>query len=159
MTALLDIATCINQNLAAIVPNQELDGHFLHYALTGFYKSIRRYARGGNQGALNCEIVSSLRIPFPSLEEQKKIVDRLDESLRYTVILEQNTQGQIDLIREYRTRLIADVVTGKLDVRDLAPALGDEITADEDWNENIDDEEMLGDEEPELVEDPADADG
>jgi len=27
------------------------------------------------------------------------------------------TQREIDLIREYRTRLIADVVTGKIDVR------------------------------------------
>ena len=32
-------------------------------------------------------------------------------------------QRQIDLLREYRTRLIADVVTGKLDVREAAAAL------------------------------------
>ena len=32
-------------------------------------------------------------------------------------------QRQIDLLREYRTRLIADVVTGKLDVSDAATAL------------------------------------
>ena len=30
---------------------------------------------------------------------------------------------QVELLREYRTRLIADVVTGKLDVRDAAAAL------------------------------------
>lgn len=54
--------------------------------------------------------------------------------------------------------LIASVVTGKLNVRDLAPALGDEITGDEDLNEDIDDEEMRGDVELELVEDAADAD-
>ncbi len=30
-------------------------------------------------------------------------------------------QREIDLIREFRTRLIADVVTGKIDVRHLAP--------------------------------------
>lgn len=35
---------------------------------------------------------------------------------------------EIDLVREYHTRLVADLVTGKLDVRDVAlpePALGD----------------------------------
>ena len=33
------------------------------------------------------------------------------------------TRSEIDLVSEYRTRLIADVVTGKLDVREAAAAL------------------------------------
>ena len=37
------------------------------------------------------------------------------------------TQREIDLLREYRTRLIADVVTGKLDVREAAARLPDEV--------------------------------
>ena len=36
----------------------------------------------------------------------------------------EKAQREIDLIREYRTRLIADVVTGKVDVRHLAPPPG-----------------------------------
>ena len=35
-------------------------------------------------------------------------------------------EREIDLLREYRTRLIADVVTGKLDVREAAARLPDE---------------------------------
>ena len=35
--------------------------------------------------------------------------------------------GEIDLVREYRTRLIADVVTGKVDVREAAAQLPDEV--------------------------------
>ena len=34
-----------------------------------------------------------------------------------------SAQREIDLLREYRTRLIADVVTGKLDVREAAAQL------------------------------------
>ena len=37
-----------------------------------------------------------------------------------------NSNRQIDLLREYRTRLISDVVTGKLDVREAAAALPEE---------------------------------
>jgi len=37
------------------------------------------------------------------------------------------TQNEISLLREYRTRLIADVVTGKLDVREAAARLPDAI--------------------------------
>ncbi|HNX19535.1 MAG TPA: hypothetical protein PKG80_04620, partial [Acidobacteriota bacterium] len=50
----------------------------------------------------------------------------------------------IDLLREFRTRLISDVVTGKLDVRDAAAALpegGDEVEpADEVESESEDSE-------------------
>ncbi|MEA3374920.1 MAG: hypothetical protein U9R72_01780 [Chloroflexota bacterium] len=59
-----------------------------------------------------------------------------------------HAQRQIDLIREYRTRLIADVVTGKLDIRDVPlPDLepgdgGDDI---DDWQQL----EMLDDVEEE----------
>ena len=53
---------------------------------------------------------------------------------------------QIHLLREYRTRLIADVVTGKLDVREAAARLPDEV----EEPEPIDETDALtdGDEEP-----------
>ena len=38
---------------------------------------------------------------------------------------------EIDLLREYRTRLIANVVTGKLDVRESAAQLPDEVEEQE----------------------------
>jgi type I restriction enzyme S subunit len=46
-------------------------------------------------------------------------------------------EREIDLLREYRTRLVADVVTGKLDVREAAARLPDEAapdTAEDDTN-------------------------
>jgi type I restriction enzyme S subunit len=45
------------------------------------------------------------------------------------------TEDEIELLQEYRTRLIADVVTGKLDVRDAAAALPDELDEDEPLDE------------------------
>jgi len=38
----------------------------------------------------------------------------------------QTAHSEISLLREYRTRLIADVVTGKLDVREVAANLPEE---------------------------------
>ena len=52
---------------------------------------------------------------------------------------------EIDLIREYRTRLIADVVTGKLDVREAAANLSEEVEGPDDWgadeNEGVSNED------------------
>jgi len=36
-------------------------------------------------------------------------------------------EREIELLREYRTRLVADVVTGKLDVREAAARLPEEV--------------------------------
>ena len=44
-------------------------------------------------------------------------------------------QREIALLREYRTRLIADVVTGKLDVRAAAAALPEEVEEPEALDE------------------------
>jgi len=46
-----------------------------------------------------------------------------------------STQREIDLLKEYRTRLIADVVTGKLDVRAVAADLPDEAEEPESIDE------------------------
>jgi type I restriction enzyme S subunit len=50
-------------------------------------------------------------------------------------------EREIDLLREYRTRLVADVVTGKLDVREAAARLTDEAPPD-----TPEDDADLGDE-------------
>lgn len=55
---------------------------------------------------------------------------------------------EIELLREYRTRLVADVVTGKLDVRDAAARLPDEAPLDTiEVDANLDDETAAADEE------------
>jgi len=58
----------------------------------------------------------------------------------------------IDLVREYRSRLIADVVTGKLDVREAAANLPDELPAPEDVGDVEDPELELAGEAEEIEE-------
>ena len=46
-------------------------------------------------------------------------------------------QGEVDLLREYRARLIADVVTGKLDVREAAASLLEEADERDPLDEGV----------------------
>jgi len=62
----------------------------------------------------------------PSLEEQQSILDVIANATRKLECAIHSAQREISLLREYRTRLIADVVTGKIDVRAAAAALPDE---------------------------------
>ena len=61
--------------------------------------------------------------PLPPLNEQVQIADHLDSITSTIHATIKQTLRQIDLMNEYRTRLIADVVTGQLDVRNVAVEL------------------------------------
>ncbi len=67
---------------------------------------------------VSAERYGDLVIPVPPTSEQLRLVDFLDSSLTRTQRVIDRARDQIDLLREYRTRLIADVVTGQLDIRD-----------------------------------------
>ncbi len=69
-----------------------------------------------------------LRIPIvgPPAPEQKAILGAVNDAASELDEATTLAQREIDLLQEYRTRLIADVVTGKLDVREAAARLPDE---------------------------------
>lgn len=88
------------------------------------------------------------KTPIPPKSERAVIlavVQNETASLNQTV---SRLEREIELLREYRTRLVADVVTGKLDVRDAAARLPDEAplgTIEDDADLN--DEDKTADEE------------
>ena len=80
---------------------------------------------GGGQPNLNQELLKSIRIPTPPLDEQDELIQYLDEMTDHIQNAKLQAGSQIKLMNEYRTRLIADVVTGQLDVREDAIELPD----------------------------------
>jgi type I restriction enzyme S subunit len=97
--------------------------------------------------------ISDYRVALPPLGEQHRILADVARHTRNNAEAFDRAEREIDLVREYRTRLIADVVTGRLDVRHIAPT--ESVPADEmlddDAAEGIVDEGMLGDDEPNLL--------
>ena len=60
---------------------------------------------------------------LPPAAEQREIVARIATDTAKLNTALTRTEREIGLLREYRTRLVADVVTGKLDVRAAARQL------------------------------------
>lgn len=75
--------------------------------------------------------LSIFPIPFPPLLEQTAIAEYLDAQTAKLDAVIAAARREIDLLREYRTRLIADVVTGKVDVREVAARLPEEPPEEE----------------------------
>ena len=78
------------------------------------------------QPHLNAEELGTSLVLVPSLPEQAAIVEYLERATADTDAAIARARSQIELVQEYRTRLIADVVTGKLDVREAAAQLVEE---------------------------------
>lgn len=103
---------------------------------------------GATMANLNAGTVARQRLPLPPLEEQQHIVGFVEEETHRVEIAISRLEREIELLREYRTRLVADVVTGKLDVRAAAAQLPDESPPDtEEENADIDSDAETEDEE------------
>ncbi len=89
--------------------------------------NLNQYSIAAAQPGLAVERIMNLHLPVPNCHEQKQIADTLSAMLGGIEMAVTQSHRQIELINEYRTRLIADVVTGKLDVRDAAANLPDEL--------------------------------
>ncbi len=89
---------------------------------------INRNSRGivSDRNRLYWDDFKRLFLPVPPLAEQICIVENLSIQFTEADQVISRTEREIDLLREYRTRLIADVVTGKLDVREAAARLPDD---------------------------------
>ena len=122
------VARCLHQNhVFAVRPNQSrIDPYFLS-ALMG-----TRYARAyfqstskqtTNLASTNKTKIGMFRLLLPKVDEQKLILSHLEVATRPLNTALSRLEREIALLREYRTRLVADVVTGKVDVRAAAAGL------------------------------------
>ena len=83
-------------------------------------------AKGTTMEGLNMQILGKLLILVPPLHEQDAICNFLDSEVVTFDIAITRTEREIALIREYWRRLVSDVVTGQLDVREAAAKLPEE---------------------------------
>jgi type I restriction enzyme S subunit len=68
----------------------------------------------------------AIHVALPPRVEQRNILTGVAEELSGVNTAASRLDREIEFLREYRTRLVADVVTGKLDVREAAKRLPEE---------------------------------
>lgn len=117
-----------NQQITSFELNTDLyDPDYCVHLLRQAENWLRSTASTATIPILDSGILERLPVACPLLDEQKAISNHIRE---VTLPLDKcisNTEREIELLREYRTRLTSDVVTGKLDVRAAAAGLPDEV--------------------------------
>jgi type I restriction enzyme S subunit len=145
-----DVPSILLQRVARLRSKQQLDAEYLLFLLRGrlFAEYIAPIFTGISVPHLSPEQIRGFTVMLPTLEEQKAIVDHIStETVTINTSIDR-TEREISLMLEYRTRLTADIVTGKLDVREAAAKLPD-LPTDTDCSSDTktQDEELF--EEPE----------
>lgn len=119
---------------AVLTPGREVEPEYLGYVIqsTSFVNRVTANSIGIAYPAIAETVLGRFPIAMPStLEEQQAILAHIKaESAPLDQAIEQ-ALTEIKLIREYRERQIADVVTGQVDVRGWIPGPED-VVADED---------------------------
>ena len=75
--------------------------------------------RTTNLACTNATKVLNFTFPLPERDEQEQIILYLDKEMGKYDILIKGIQREIVLLQDLRVRLISDVVTGQVDVRDI----------------------------------------
>lgn len=124
-----------------------VSGEFFHHAIRSkksyvpFFTQASDGVRTG-QWDLSISRMKEIQFFIPSVEEQNSIVNFINSELIKINRTIDQTNEEMDLLKEYRTRLTADVVTGKVDVREVAKNLPDSIEPIVDEVEGNDTEEV-----------------
>jgi len=143
VACLIESSACCGGDVIVFRPSVELDARFMGYATDSkpAVAQKSRMGRGITVMHIYADQLRNLWLAYPPLGEQAAIVRYLDDATANTDSAIAHAKREIDLLREYRTRLIADVVTGKLDVREAAARLpGDEGDAERDGDDVFPDE-------------------
>jgi type I restriction enzyme S subunit len=123
----------LTQDAARIAPSSSVHPLWLLYAIHApmFQEHVKSRVLGATVRGINIRDLKRIELVTPSTSEQAEIVAFLDGAVRELKRISSRAKREISLLHEYRTRLIADVVTGKLDVREVAARLPEEAKAPE----------------------------
>ena len=108
---------CINDGSVAFLDIRScVDPEFLYYFLGTQTTRLREEQKGFGQPNLNTEIVSNIKMPLPTIVEQRKIVVKIEETIIKSDAIIKKEENRLKLFSEYRQSLISSAVTGKVRV-------------------------------------------
>ena len=108
----------VNQHVCIIRPNKKINTIFLNMLLASEIgqKQIWFFQQGGGREGLNFQAIKNFYLPLPDLEEQQKIAIYLNKQATKIDQAIALKTAHIEKLKEYKSVLINDVVTGKVRV-------------------------------------------
>ncbi|MCW4648614.1 NADAR domain-containing protein [Pseudomonas aeruginosa] len=137
---------------AVLTPGKSIEPEYLGYVIqsSAFVNRVTANSIGIAYPTIAETVLGRFPVVLPPVTEQQAIIVRIESESAPLDEAIARAEDEIKLIREYRDRLIADAVTGQVDLRGWQPG-PDDVVSDDDLA-------ALGDDEAEPVEETADGD-
>lgn len=105
---------CIGRGLAAIEPNPELSKKYMFFAISSLENYLKEQSTGTTIEAITGQILASLLIPIPPVEEQTEIVKRVEVLFKLIEDLSEEADSQLKTINLLRQKTLDLAIRGKL---------------------------------------------
>lgn len=105
---------------AVLSPSEELDYRYLGllFRSSKYINEIVKRSKGVSYPAITATEIGNMELILPPLQEQKIIADKLYTDISKIDRIISKTKEQIELLKKAKQKLITEVVTGKIDVRE-----------------------------------------
>jgi type I restriction enzyme S subunit len=114
-TAILGFDACFPDSVIGVVANpKEAEVGYIEYVLQSFKSRIQAMGKGSAQANINMGTFENERFPFPPVQEQKRIVEQLDDLAAETQRLESLYQNKLNSLDELKKSLLHQAFTGNL---------------------------------------------
>ena len=113
----IDVA--LNQDMKALVTNQSMRPGFLHWCINGLQKGLLPLwsKQGCTVESIEMGYMTNTFFPLPPIDEQDAILEHVSKITTLVDLQIQKVRNVILALAEYRSALITNAVTGKIDVR------------------------------------------
>jgi type I restriction enzyme S subunit len=114
-----DESIAIGQDVS-LIRSRRQNGRYLNYILHSNFMAgqLATLMVGSTFKRINVADIKALQVVCPPRKGQDEIVEYIESKTTKVDSLTAETQGSIELLREYRTALISAAVTGQIDVRE-----------------------------------------
>lgn len=111
---ILNFDSTTNQAICCIYQHENYNKYFLFYYLLNHKKYLIKQGKGGAQSNINQEIIKNLIIPLPSLNEQRRIVGKIEEEFGKIDEGVEKLRFALEQIKQYRQAVLKSAFDGKL---------------------------------------------
>lgn len=114
----LKIETSTNQACCVLPPSENMDAMYMFYMMQDSKEILISNSIGGGQPNISQSIIKEHIIPVPPLRIQKEIALYLQNKIGKIVSILSEQEHQLSDLKSYKSSLITEAVTGKIDLRD-----------------------------------------
>jgi len=111
---ILKIGGCVNDGIVAMLEVDSPLKEYLYYYLKNLTRKLRMLNQGAAQPNLNTNIIKSIPVPMPTITEQKIILEKITNFIKYEKIISESIILTLEQLNTLKSTILKQAFEGKL---------------------------------------------